>query len=71
MTRTTPELAPHSVLTSIPRQHLKCHQDSNSRLDNAGHESMTSYMRAFGDRPRNFEPLSNDEDDNSAGTPFS
>ncbi|GFU86226.1 hypothetical protein TNCV_368821 [Trichonephila clavipes] len=28
-----------------------------------------SYKRAFGDRPRNFEPLPSDEDDTRADTP--
>ncbi|GFX32816.1 hypothetical protein TNCV_889521 [Trichonephila clavipes] len=30
-----------------------------------------SYSRALGDRPRNFEPWSSDEDDTRAGTPIS
>ncbi|GFW93748.1 hypothetical protein TNCV_4542751 [Trichonephila clavipes] len=31
--------------------------------------AIQSYMRAFGDGPRNFEPWSSDVDDTSAGTP--
>ncbi|GFW82354.1 hypothetical protein TNCV_3818351 [Trichonephila clavipes] len=31
--------------------------------------ALFSYTRAFGDRPRNFEPWSSDEDDTRAGTP--
>ncbi|GFW50133.1 hypothetical protein TNCV_4695511 [Trichonephila clavipes] len=32
-------------------------------------ELKSTYMRAFVDRPRNFEPWSSDVDDTSAGTP--
>ncbi|GFS48195.1 hypothetical protein TNCV_2296051 [Trichonephila clavipes] len=31
--------------------------------------ALFSYIRAFGDRPRNLEPWSSDEDDACAGTP--
>ncbi|GFX08744.1 hypothetical protein TNCV_4227641 [Trichonephila clavipes] len=32
-------------------------------------QSMRCYTMAFGDRPRNLEPWSSDEDDTCAGTP--
>ncbi|GFV69986.1 uncharacterized protein TNCV_249011 [Trichonephila clavipes] len=50
---------PHFVCRSV----RKCMWFSHSRLSICVILRLTSYSKAFGDRPRNFEPWSSDEDD--------